>query len=294
MIASMTGFGRAEFELGGAAFQVEVRSVNHRHLDLQVRLPRSLQRHEVELRRRLAGRFARGKVEVVVGGRPGAPLETLRIDREVADRYVAVARELAARHGLAADLGAAQLLALPGVARLAEPELPESELAAALADAAQRAADAVLAMRREEGAALGRELAARLDRVDALVSQVAARADAVQAAARERLRKRAEQLAAELGQRDDARLAQELVWAADRLDVTEELVRLRSHAAQFRSGLAGAEEGGVGRRLEFLLQEMLREVNTIGSKGGDAAVAHLVVDLKTELERAREQVLNVE
>jgi len=123
---------------------------------------------------------------------------------------------------------------------------------------------------------------------------VAARADAVQAAARERLRKRAEQLAAELGQRDDARLTQELVWAADRLDVTEELVRLRSHAAQFRSSLAGDGEGGVGRRLEFLLQEMLREVNTVGSKAGDAPVAHLVVDLKTELERAREQVLNVE
>jgi uncharacterized protein (TIGR00255 family) len=290
----MTGFGRDEFELGGAAFQVEVRSVNHRHLDLQVRLPRSLLRHEQELRRRLAGRFVRGKVEVTVGGRPGAPLETLRIDTEVAARYVAVASELAARHGLAVDLGAAALLALPGVARLAEPELPEVELAAALARAAERAAEGALAMRREEGVALARELAARLERVDALVEQVAARADAVQAAARERLRKRAEQLAAELGQRDDARLTQELVWAADRLDVTEELVRLRSHAAQFRSSLSGDGEGGVGRRLEFLLQEMLREVNTVGSKAGDAPVAHLVVDLKTELERAREQVLNVE
>jgi len=294
VIASMTGFGRAEFELAGAAFQVEVRSVNHRHLDLQVRLPRTLLRHETELRRRLQGRFARGKVEVTVSGRAGAPLETLRVDAEAAARYVAAARELATRHGLAGELDAGRLLSLPGVARLAEPELPESDLAAALAGAAERAADAALAMRREEGAALARELEARLARVDALVDQVAARADAVQAAARERLRKRAEQLAAELGQRDDARLAQELVWAADRLDVTEEQVRLRSHAVQFRAALAGSDEGGVGRRLEFLLQEMLRETNTIGSKAGDAPVAHLVVELKTELERAREQVLNVE
>jgi uncharacterized protein (TIGR00255 family) len=290
----MTGFGRAEFELAGAAFQVEVRSVNHRHLDLQVRLPRSLLRYEPELRRRLQRRFARGKVEVTVSGRTGAPLESLRVDAEVAARYVAAASELAARHGLAGALDAGRLLSLPGVARLAEPELPEAELAAALAAAAERAADGALAMRREEGGALARELSARLDRVDALVAQVEERAGTVQAAARERLRKRAEQLAAELGQRDDARLAQELVWTADRLDVTEELVRLRSHAAQFRGALSDPGAEGVGRRLEFLLQEMLREVNTVGSKAGDAPVAHLVVDLKTELERAREQVLNVE
>jgi uncharacterized protein (TIGR00255 family) len=291
----MTGFGRAEFELAGAAFQVEVRSVNHRHLDLQVRLPRTMQRFEPELRRRLTPRFGRGKVEVTVSGRAGAPLETLRIDSDAAARYLQAARELATRHGVLGELDAPSLLALPGVARLAEPELPEAELAAALAEAADRAADGICAMRREEGQALARELESRLARIGALVEEVAGRSDAVQAAARERLRKRAEQLAAELGQRDEGRLAQELVWAADRLDVTEELVRLRSHVAQFRAALAGpTEAGGVGRRLEFLLQEMLRETNTVGSKAADAPVAHLVVDLKTELERTREQVLNVE
>lgn len=291
----MTGFGRAEFELAGAAFQVEVRSVNHRHLDLQVRLPRTMQRFEPDLRRRLTARFGRGKVEVTVSGRAGAPLETLRIDSETAARYLHAARELATRHGVMGELDAPSLLALPGVARLAEPELPEAELAAALAEAADRAADGLCAMRREEGQALARELEARLARIGELVEEVAGRSDVVQAAARERLKKRAEQLAAELGQRDEGRLAQELVWAADRLDVTEELVRLRSHLAQFRATLAGpAEAGGVGRRLEFLLQEMLRETNTVGSKAADAPVAHLVVDLKTELERTREQVLNVE
>jgi uncharacterized protein (TIGR00255 family) len=295
MIASMTGFGRAEFELAGAAFQVEVRSVNHRHLDLQVRLPRTMQRFEPELRRLLTARFARGKVEATVSGRAGAPLETLRIDSETAARYLQAARELAKRHGVFGEFDAPSLLALPGVARLAEPELPEAELAAALAAAAGRAADALVAMRREEGAALARELEARLTRIAALVEEVAGRSETVQAAARERLRKRTEQLAAEFGSRDEARLAQELVWAADRLDVTEELVRLRSHLAQFRGALeGGAEEGGVGRRLEFLLQELLRETNTVGSKAADAPVAHLVVDLKTELERTREQVLNVE
>jgi uncharacterized protein (TIGR00255 family) len=290
----MTGFGRAEFELGGAAFQVEVRTVNHRHLDLQVRLPRSLQRFEPEVRRRLQTRFARGKVEVSVGGRAGAPFETLRIDADVAARYVQAVRELGGRHGLSEQLDAQRLLALPGVARLAEPELPEADLSEALVHAAERAADGALAMRRAEGEVLARELLGRLERVGALVDRLAERADSVQGAARERLRKRAEQLAAETGHRDDARLAQELVWAADRLDVTEELVRLRSHVDQFRAAVEGASEGGVGRRLEFLLQELQRETNTVGSKAADAPVAHLVVDLKTELERAREQVLNVE
>jgi uncharacterized protein (TIGR00255 family) len=294
VIASMTGFGRAEFEVEGAGFQVEVRTVNHRHLDLQVRLPRTLQRFEPELRRRLAGRFARGKVEVSVSGRAGAALETLRIDAEVAARYVKAARELGNRHALSEQLDAQRLLALPGVARLAEPELPEADFGPALAAAAERAADEAVAMRRSEGQALATELEKRLARVDALVDALAAKADTVQAAARERLRKRAEQLAAEVGQHDEVRLTQELVWAADRLDVTEELVRLRSHTAQFRAGLAGDAETGVGRRLEFLLQELLRETNTVGSKAADAPLAHLVVDLKTELERAREQVLNVE
>jgi uncharacterized protein (TIGR00255 family) len=282
VIASMTGFGRAEFELEGAAFQVEVRTVNHRH------------RFEAELRRRLSGRFARGKVEVSVSGRGGAALETLRIDPEVAAGYVQAARELAERHGLPGQLGAEQILALPGVARFAEPELPEEALGAALGAALERAAGAAAAMWAREGEALARELEGRLRRVDSLVDALAGKADTVQAAVRERLRKRAEQLAAETGQRDEGRLAQELVWAADRLDVTEELVRLRSHTAQFRAALAGGDDGGVGRRLEFLLQELLRETNTVGSKAADAPLAHLVVDLKTELERAREQVLNVE
>jgi uncharacterized protein (TIGR00255 family) len=294
VIASMTGFGRAEFELAGSGFQVEVRAVNHRHLDLQVRLPRTLQRFEPDVRRRLQGRFARGKVEVTVSGRGGVPLESLRIDEEAAGRYVAAARELVARHGISHDLGAGRLLALPGVARLAEPQLEDGEFAGALGAAAERAADEALAMRRAEGEALARELGGRLDRVAELVEQLAERSGIVQTGARDRLRKRAEQLAAELGQRDEARLAQELVWAADRLDVTEELVRLRSHVEQFRAALAEPPEGGVGRRLEFLLQELQREANTIGSKCSDAPVAHLVVDLKTELERAREQALNVE
>jgi uncharacterized protein (TIGR00255 family) len=150
-------------------------------------------------------------------------------------------------------------------------------------------------MRAAAGAALERELVARLARIEALTDELGGRSESVAAATRERLRKRAEQLSRETGLVDEARLAQEIVLAADRLDVTEELVRLRSHVEQFRRILAESGPGQpAGRRLDFLLQELGREANTVGSKGGDAPVAHLVVELKTELERVREQVQNVE
>jgi len=148
-------------------------------------------------------------------------------------------------------------------------------------------------MRRSEGAALATELESRLVTVEGLVATLQGRSSEVVEAAKERLRKRTEQIRQETGMLDEARLHQEIVIAADRLDITEELVRLRSHVDQFRS-IIDAEGQPVGRRLDFLLQEMGREANTVGSKANDAPLAHTVVELKTELERIREQVQNVE
>ena len=296
MIQSMTGYGRAAFAVEAQHFLLEVRSVNHRHLDLQPRLPRLLSALEPEVRRRVQERVARGKVDVTVslpGGLGGSG--ELQIDREVAAAYLAAARALGNEHGIDGELPAARLLALPGVARTVERELPEDALAPALAAALDAALAGLLAMRRAEGAALERELRERLGEVSALLDAIAARADSVQTAVRERLRKRAAQLEQETGLLDEARLHQEVVLAADRLDVTEEIVRLRSHIGQFEQALGSDEGSGpLGRRLEFLLQEMVRETNTIGSKASDAPVAHQVVDLKAQLERMREQVLNVE
>jgi uncharacterized protein (TIGR00255 family) len=162
----------------------------------------------------------------------------------------------------------------------------------ALAEGIRAALDGLAAMRAAEGASLDRELRGRLERIEVLVVAIEARSGDVQRAVRERLRKRADQLREETGLLDEARLHQEIVFAADRLDITEETVRLRSHVEQFRAILDAA--GPAGRRLDFLLQEMGREVNTIGSKGNDAPIAHHVVELKTEVERIREQVQNVE
>jgi uncharacterized protein (TIGR00255 family) len=295
----MTGYGAARFEVDGVGFEVEARSTNHRYLDLRARLPRALAAFEGEVRARAQDRLARGKVELGVVPAGGAEaLAELEIDLAVAARYVAAAETLRAAHRLAGELQVGELLALPGVARTAERRLPSEALAERMLRAVDAALDALVAMREAEGAALERDLRARLARVLDSARAIEARSGSVVESARERLRRRAEQLRDETGLLDAARLHQEVVLAADRLDVSEEIVRLRSHVEQFEKILSAsggsAGEGGVGRRLDFLLQELAREANTLGAKGGDSAIAHAVVELKTELERIREQVQNVE
>jgi len=296
VIRSMTGFGRSSFEVDHVAFGVEVRTLNHRHLDLSVRMPRVLSDRELGVKKRLQGRFGRGKVEVFVNLESGSSINTqLEVDLDLAEQYVAAAEALRRADGAGGDLDVVALLALPGVSRLVEHEFRADDLDAALFAAVDEAAAAAEAMRVAEGELLERELRARLDTIAALVEELESRSSLVQEAVRERLRKRTEQLQQETGLVDEARLHQEVVIAADRLDVTEELARLRSHIEQFRSVLAECRPGDpVGRRLEFLLQEMGREANTLGSKGSDAPIAHRVIDLKTELERIREQVQNLE
>jgi uncharacterized protein (TIGR00255 family) len=292
----MTGFGRASFQVDLTTFEVELRSVNHRYLDSRVRLPRLLAGVESEVRARIQSRFARGKVDCSVTA-PGAggPAPKLEIDLEVARDYLRSAERLREEGEVGGKLKVGTLLSLPGVSRFVVPDLSAEALREGLLGAVDAALGVLDAMRITEGAALERDLLDRLDVVEGLARSLESRAGEVRAAVRERLRRRAEQLRQESGLFDEARLHQEIVLAADRLDVTEEIVRLRSHVEQFRRIAA---EGGagkpVGRRLDFLLQEFGREANTIGSKGSDAPIAHEIVELKAEIERLREQVQNVE
>jgi uncharacterized protein (TIGR00255 family) len=226
----MTGFGRSCFEVEHVAFSVEIRTVNHRHLDLSVRLPRFLSDRELAIKKRLQGRFGRGKVEVSVNLQSGSSIHTqLEVDLDLAEQYVGAAEALRRAEGVGGDLDVVALLALPGVSRLAEHEFRAEDLDAALFGAVEEAAAAADAMRGAEGEGLERELRGRLDTAAALLEQLESRSALVQEAARERLRRRTEQLRQETGLLDEGRLYQEVVSAADRLDVTEELSRLRSH-----------------------------------------------------------------
>jgi uncharacterized protein (TIGR00255 family) len=296
MIRSMTGFGRASFDVAGVRFDVEARSVNHRHFDLRLRLPRLLSNFEAASRDSVQERVSRGKVDVNVSASEGSSaLQRLAIDEQAALEYVRAARALEREAGVSGPLSVDALLSLPGVASFGERELPAEELEAGLRAALASAIAALDEMRVREGAALERDLLGRLEAVAGLAASLDARSDVVREATRERLKKRAEQLALETGVVDDARLHYEIVQAADRLDVTEEIVRLRSHVEQFREIVeSGAPGEPIGRRLDFLMQEFGREANTIGSKGNDSPIAHQVVELKTEIERMREQVQNVE
>jgi uncharacterized protein (TIGR00255 family) len=298
VIYSMTGFGRARREIDGLGLEIEIRSVNHRHLDLRVRLPRVLVDQETAIKKRIQRELSRGKVDVTVSLTTGTAGSTLEIDEAIAAQYVAAAEVLRERHALGADGGSldvAALLSLPGVTRVVETEADCEILVAPLEEAVSEAIEALIVMRAAEGKSLSIEVEGRVGRVADLVAAFEARAGEVLAVATQRLHKRAEQIKREVGLLDDARLHQEIVIAADRLDITEELVRLQSHVAQFRETLQSADRGHpVGRRLDFLLQELGREANTVGSKANDAPLAQDVVELKTQLERIREQVQNIE
>ncbi len=296
MIQSMTGFGRASIRVDVVDYEIEVRSVNHRHLDARVRTPRALASFESDIKTRIGRRIGRGKVDLnILLAESGTPPSAVTVDLEVAHEYARAARQLTKIDGLSGTLSIDTLVSLPGVMKLSEPELASEKLGEALRDGADRALDELESMRSAEGAAIERDLTGRMDRVEELAASIERRSAGVREAVIARLRKRTDQLRDETGLLDEARLHQEIVIAADRLDITEELVRLRSHIEQFRKILASGGVGSpVGRRLDFLIQEFGREANTIGSKGSDAPIAHEIVELKTELERIREQVQNIE
>jgi len=295
VIHSMTGFGRSRCEVDGLGLEIEARSVNHRHLDLRIRLPRVLADEEARLKKRIQGALSRGKVDITVSLVMASSESALEIDETIAAQYVEAARNLRKQHGLTEELGVSSLLSLPGVTRIVETEVDPQTLVEPLDRSMDEAIDALIAMRVAEGATLATEFEGRLAHVVELADRFEARSGEVVEVAKQRLGKRALQIKREVGLVDEARLHQEIVIAADRLDITEELVRLRSHVDQFRETLASAgTDSPVGRRLDFLLQELGREANTVGSKASDAPLAQDVVELKTELERIREQVQNVE
>lgn len=285
----MTGFGAAEGEVEGRRLRVEVRSVNHRHLHLTVRLPADLVEHESGVREAIKQGFDRGHVTVAAEWVGDTVRAAGRIDWEQAAGAVEALRELRERFHLGGDVTVDQVLRFPDVLGNGRTDAAVSwdGVAAVLLSAR----DECLAARRREGAALASELADRL-------ASIERHAAAVTAALPERLDREAARLKAAVRELaggidvDPARLAQEIAILADRLDVTEELVRLRAHLAAGRESLAA--DRPVGKQLGFLAQEIGREVNTVGSKANDAAIAHEVIAMKGELEKVREQLENLE
>jgi uncharacterized protein (TIGR00255 family) len=292
MIKSMTGYGRREGSWAGGSLTVEIRAVNHRFLEVVARLPRSLASFEEEFKRIIQGQAGRGRFELTVmvaGDREGD--KTLALNRSLARQYHKVLKDLQRELRLAGTVDLSLMATFRDLITPAEHPAKSGALKQAAARLLRGALADLEGMRRREGETLKRDLTARLEMVQSEVQSIADRAPAVVQEYFLRMKARVDRLLAP-EQADPGRLNQELAAYADRSDVTEEVTRLRSHLEQFDAALASRKP--VGRTMDFLLQEMGREVNTIGSKANDAEISTRVVQVKGELEKIREQVQNIE
>jgi len=292
MIRSMTGYGSADLERDGQRISAEIRSVNHRFADVSLRAPKIVGLFEDQIRQLIQERFSRGKFNLTLtwtgAGESG---EVLKLNEVVADRYVALLEQLRNRYQLASGLDMRTLAQLPDVFTWEHTALSDEESWSLIRTVIEKACDNMTAMKEREGEALERDLEGWLKILRENLDQISVRAPYRPAEARERLMGRVQALLGDV-EMDPIRIAQEVALMADRLDCTEECVRLAAHIDQFRSLAEGPELAG--RKLNFLLQEMNREANTIGSKSNDVEITRAVIVVKEEVERLREQVQNVE
>ncbi|MDR0965043.1 MAG: YicC family protein [Myxococcales bacterium] len=292
MISSMTGFGAGRSLEGEGEFSVEARSVNHKFCEVRVRMPHELNALETELVRHIKDRVCRGAIDVSIK-RPKAARThvSLVVDRNLARDYLAVTSALAREFSLKGEIDLRALAQVEGIVNFESQPIDLKALRAPLFAALDEALDALQAMRRREGDALRVDLRQRLGVIREQVSAVAQLTPQTIERYRQRLDDRLAELTREMVI-DPQRLAQEVALFADRVDVAEELTRLDAHLRAFDKLLDG--DGAVGRRMDFLLQEINREVNTIGSKSQSVDIAQIVVSLKAEIERVREQIQNIE
>jgi uncharacterized protein (TIGR00255 family) len=292
-LRSMTGFASAPIESELVKGSVTLRTLNHRYLDVAVHLPRRLQALEPELRGLLQGRVHRGKVEISVrAALRDEKAEVMVAPRPVIAGIVRGLREIQAEHGLEGGVCVADVARFPGALEVLDGDTAVDEAATGeILGSVRQALAGLDEMRRAEGSSLEADVRRGLEAVDAAAARIESLSAAGQGERREWVLSRARELCAELGL-DDGKLYQEVVRLVDRHDVAEELQRLRSHVAQARALLAA--DAPTGKRLDFLAQELAREANTLGSKAVSAAMVQEVVALKTEVERVREQVQNVE
>ncbi|MFP4030531.1 MAG: YicC/YloC family endoribonuclease [Desulfococcaceae bacterium] len=293
MIKSMTAYAAAERSSDAAAAFVEIRTVNSRHLDLTLRLPTLLQPLEERVKSMISDRIARGRVEVRVQieDRSEAAI-AFEVDQDKAAAYRDALRDLQTRFDLPGEVSLEMMAVAPGMIRLKESKADAEPVWAVTAEALSAALDDLESMRKKEGAFMAEDFAARLAAIEADIDRIAAQSDGLLEHYRDRLSNRIGALTQGMVEIDPARIAQEAAFLADRSDISEEITRARSHAEQFRAMLSDGEPAG--RKLNFLLQEFNREFNTMGSKTGSTDVSHIVVRLKSELEKIREQVQNVE
>ena len=292
MIKSMTGYGRAVETVNGREFTVELRSVNNRYLDCSVKLPRSVSFAEEAVKQAVKASVSRGKVDVFISVKSENSDDTkISLNASVLEGYLSAMRRMVTEFGVWDDISVSTVSRLPEVFTVEKPEVDEEQLKADLMSVVAKALEGYDAMRVTEGRALDADLRSRGNTIAELVSQVEAGNGQTVIDYRTRLENKLKEVLANTSI-DESRILTEAAIFADKVAVDEETVRLRSHLQQMNTMLTAG--GAVGRKLDFLLQEMNREANTIGSKCTDVRLARIVVDIKAELEKIREQTQNIE
>ena len=292
MLRSMTGYGRAQGSFSGGDIAVEVKSVNNRYLDCGVKLPRGYAYLEEGIKSQVQKTISRGKVDVFITiNAAGADNVKISVNEPVAKGYIEAMRQLVQEYGIQDDISASAISRFSDVFLVEKQEQDENEVKSAISGVVAEALGAFDTMRTREGEALKTDLLQKAEGILALVSKVEERSPITVRAYRERLTAKMQEVL-EDRQIDEARIIQEAAIYADKVAVDEETVRLRSHVDQLQNMLS--EGGVIGRKLDFLMQEMNREANTIGSKGNDVEQARNVVNIKSELEKIREQIQNIE
>lgn len=292
MIRSMTGYGGAKGSCQGLNISVELKSVNNRYLDCSVRLPRGFLFAEDAVKAKVQSHISRGKVDVFVNIEAvGSEAVAVRVNEQLAAGYVGAIRQLSETFGLENSLSALALGRMPDVLTVEKQDADAETVTAAIAEIAEQALAAYDEMRAREGKKLQDDIAGRLDTIEAYVTQVERRSPETVNEYRERLYRKMTEVLQNTAL-DEQRILLEAGIFADKVAVDEETVRLRSHIAQMRSMLA--EGSPIGRKMDFLVQEFNRESNTIGSKCNDGAVTKIVIELKSEIEKIREQIQNIE
>ena len=292
MVKSMTGYGRAVETVNGREFTVELRSVNNRYLDCSVKLPRNLSFAEDSIKQAVKGAISRGKVDVFISLRTeGASDVKITLNTAMVEGYLSAMKQMTADYGVRDDISVSLLSRMPEVFTVDKPEVDEEQLLADLLSVMDKALAHFDAMRSAEGKALENDLRSRGETILKLVEQVEAGSGQTVADYRTRLENKLKEVLANTAI-DESRILTEAAIFADKVAVDEETVRLRSHLDQMNNMLTAG--GAIGRKLDFLLQEMNRESNTIGSKCSDVRLARIVVDIKAELEKIREQTQNIE
>ncbi|MBM4313953.1 MAG: YicC family protein [Deltaproteobacteria bacterium] len=294
MIRSMTGYGRAETILAGKKFAVEMKSVNHRYLEIALRLPGMLLPFDAEMKKKIGERFSRGRIEITVrvdGNGDPDQSGRLTLNLPLARNYQDLLCQLKNELQLTGEVSLAMMTGLRDLFVPTESIQDPAALWEGISKALDEAMGMMMEMREKEGESLQRDLTGRLTLIDGILEAIAGRAPQVVYEYQKRLAERIRELTGGIAL-DESRLLQEVALIADKSDITEEIVRFRSHIGQFSDLLTIGD--GSGRKIDFLIQEMGREINTIGAKSADAAISRNVIDIKSELAKLREQVQNIE